>query len=102
MNKPRYSKEDLESFLIKNKISTLQDLKGILNTDVDMTIFRILKNLSYRSSYSHGGRYYTLSSIAEFDDNGLWCYHSVCFSQHGNLLSTLEHLAGFLGKPTFG
>lgn len=91
MNKPRYSKEDLESFLIKNKISTLQNLKGILNTDVDMTIFRILKNLSYRSSYSHGGRYYTLSSIAEFDDNGLWCYHSVCFSQHGNLLSTLEH-----------
>ena len=63
MSKPRYSKEDLESFLIKNKISTLQDLKGILNTDVDMTIFRILKNLSYRSSYSHGGRYYTLRGL---------------------------------------
>lgn len=91
MNRPRYSKEDLKLFLIKNKISTLQDLKGILDTDVDMTIFRILKNLSYRSSYSHGGRYYTLNSIAEFDDNGIWCHHSVCFSQHGNLLSTLEH-----------
>jgi hypothetical protein len=75
----------------------------VLGTNVDMTVFRKLKQLSYRSSYSHGGRYYTLDKIAEFDDNGLWCYLSVCFSQYGNLLSTLEHLitgsqAGFFAN----
>jgi len=91
MNKPRYSKKDAELFLIKNKISTLKDLKKAVGTKVDMTVFRILKSLSSRSSYSHGGRFYTLNSIAEFDDNGLWCHLSVCFSRYGNLLSTLEH-----------
>lgn len=91
MNKPRYNKADAESFFIDSKISTLKELKSILGSDVDMTVFRILKSLSYRSSYSHGGRYYTLDSIAKFDQNGLWCHHSVCFSRYGSLLSTLEH-----------
>ncbi|MEA2114238.1 MAG: hypothetical protein U9P36_02500, partial [Thermodesulfobacteriota bacterium] len=80
MNRPRYSKKDAELFLIKNKISMLNDLKEAVGTKVDMTVFRILKSLSSRSSYSHGGRFYTLDSIAEFDDNGLWCHLSVCFS----------------------
>ena len=91
MNKPKYNREDVRLFFVSNKISILQDLKDVLGTDVDMTIFRILKSLSYRSSYSHKGRFYTLDSIAQFDKNGLWCHHSVCFSQHGNLLSTLEY-----------
>jgi len=69
----------------------LKDLKDAVGTTVDMTIFRILKSLSSRSSYSHGGRFYTLDSIAEFDDNGLWCHQSVCFSRYGNLLLTLEY-----------
>jgi len=91
MNKPRYSKKDAELFLISNKISTLKELKETVGTKADMTVFRILKSLPSRSSYSHGGRFYTLDSIAEFDDNGLWCHQSVCFSRYGNLLSTLEH-----------
>jgi len=91
MGSQRYNITDLERFLIRNKISTLQELKDVLGTDVGITIFRKLKELSYRSSYSHGGRYYTLNKIAQFDENGLWRYLSVCFSQHGNLLSTLEH-----------
>ena len=91
MNKPKYSNRDAELFLIKNKISMLKDLKEAVGTKVDMTVFRILKSLPSRSSYSHGGRFYTLDSIAEFDDNGLWCHQSVCFSRYGNLVSTLEH-----------
>ncbi|BBO88497.1 hypothetical protein [Desulfosarcina ovata] len=103
MNIQKYQSKDLEQFLIRQKISTLKEIKTVLGTDVDMTAFRKLKQLSYRSSYSHGGRYYTLDKVAKFDDNGLWCHLSVCFSQHGNLLSTLEHLiagseAGFFAK----
>ncbi len=91
MNKPKYSKKDLELFLLSSKISMLQDIKEVVGTNVDMTVFRILKTLSYRSSYSHKGRFYTLDAIAQFDRNGLWCHRSVYFSQHGNLLSTLEY-----------
>lgn len=92
MNYQKYKSNDLEQFLISRKISTLKELKNVLGTDVDMTVFRKLKQLSYRSSYSHGGRYYTLDKIAKFDDYGLWCHLSVCFSKHGSLVSTLEHL----------
>jgi len=90
MNRPKYNKEDLEEFLIFCKISTLEDVMNAIGTNVNMTAFRILKTLSYRSSYSHKGRFYTLDSIAQFDKNGLWCHRSVYFSRHGNLLSTLE------------
>ena len=91
MNRPRYNKTNVESFLIDNKIGMLQEIKDVVGTDIDMTVFRILKSLSYRSSYSHGGRFYTLDKIAEFDENGLWYHHSVCFSRYGSLLSTLEY-----------
>lgn len=91
MKKSRYKTDDLEKFLITKKISTLSEMKDVLGTEVDMTVFRKLKKLSYLSSYSHGGSYYTLEKIIQFDENGLWCYLSVCFSRYGTLLSTLEH-----------
>ncbi|MBA7534822.1 hypothetical protein ES705_27072 [subsurface metagenome] len=57
-----------------------------------MTAFRKLKTLSYRASYSHAGRYYTLDAIARYDENGLWSYNRIHFSQNGSLINTLERL----------
>jgi hypothetical protein len=37
-----------------------------------LTVFRKLKELGYRTSYSHRGRFYTLDRIARFDRQGLW------------------------------
>ena len=70
MNIQKYQSKNLEQFLIRRKISTLKEMKAALGTDADMTVFRKLKQLSYRSSYSHGGRYYTLDKRAKFDDKG--------------------------------
>lgn len=66
----------------------LTEIKNALNTQSTMTVFRKLKQISYFTSYSHRGRYYTLGDIAEFDEKGLWFYHSVRFSEHGTLLDT--------------
>src|SRR6266849_3497020 len=76
------------SFLQKGKIATLQELKEVLGTSSTMTVFRKLKNLGYRTSYSHRGRYYTLADIPRFDEQGLWRCRGVGFSRHGNLLAT--------------
>src|SRR5207249_10033445 len=38
-----------------------------LGTSATMTVFRKLKALGYRTSYSHRGKYYTLSGILRFD-----------------------------------
>ena len=65
------------NYLKRNKIGTLDQLKKELCTNSTMTVFRKLKSLEYRSSYSHRGKYYTLNSIAEFDEVGLWSFNSI-------------------------
>lgn len=79
----------LHDVLLRNKIATLPELKHALGTQVALTVFRKLKPMGYLSSYSHGGRYYTLREIARFDSDGLWSHRSVWFSSHGTLLATV-------------
>jgi len=86
------SAETIEKLLYKQKIATMAELKIALGTEVDMTVYRKLKELSYRKSYSDKGKYYTLDGIPMFDQHGLWCYKSVLFSRFGTLLDTLEQL----------
>ncbi len=78
----------LNDLLNTTKIATLDRLKQELNTQSTMTVYRKLKALGYLSSYSHRGKYYTLKNIPQFDHLGLWTYHSVWFSQYGNLNET--------------
>jgi len=80
----------LRRLLRKQKIATMEELKAALGTDVDMTVFRKLRELAYHSSYSHRGKYYTLDEIARFDDLGLWSFRSVWFSSYGTLVRTCE------------
>ena len=87
-----YQSEDLDRLLRKHKIATLDDLKAVLGTDVDSTVFRKLNELAYRTSYSHRGSYYTLDEIAQFDRKGLWSLRSVWFSKYGTLLATVKAL----------
>ena len=80
----------LRQHLRRNKIADLPELKRVLGTDTDLTVFRKLKQLQYLASYTHRGRFYTLPEIARFDDRGLWSHEGVWFSRHGTLLATLE------------
>ncbi len=80
----------LKSFLQDHKIATMLELKDALGTDVDMTVFRKLRELSYRTSYTHRGKYYTLDEIAGFDDRGLWFNRSAGFSVYGTLVNTAQ------------
>src|SRR5512139_2159593 len=84
--------ERLRPLLLKQKVATMPELKAALGTEVDLTVFRKLREVDYRSSYSHRGKYYTLDEIARFDAMGLWSFRSVWFSKHGTLLRTCETL----------
>jgi hypothetical protein len=85
-----FSANLLRQFLRRNRIATLPQLKQLLGTEADITVFRKLKELSYRASYSHRGSFYTLDEIAGFDERGLWSFDSVWFSRYGTLVSTAE------------
>jgi hypothetical protein len=92
MRSESFHAEDLVRVLRGSKIATMPELKKALGTPVDVTVFRKLKELSYRTSYSHRGSYYTLDETAQFDEKGLWSFNSVWFSSEGTLLATAEAL----------
>ena len=80
----------LRSHLQRHTIADLPALKQALGTSADLTVFRKLQSLGYLSSYTHRGRFYTLRTIARFDEDGLWSHDAVWFSRHGTLMATLE------------
>lgn len=91
MRPPAFLPDALRQRLQRHKIATLAELKQALGTEVALTVLRKLKELDYLTSYSHGGRYYTLRAIARFDSEGLWSHARVWFSRHGTLLATAQH-----------
>jgi hypothetical protein len=90
MRAESFHADDLTKALRHSKIATMPELKKALGTAVDVTVFRKLKQLAYRTSYSHRGAYYALDETARFDQNGLWSFQSVWFSRWGTLLDTAE------------
>ena len=81
-------KQLIKDLIVRNKIVTLDEIKIHIQNNVTMTIMRKLNELSYLSSYSHRGKYYTLGTIPKFSDQGLWSYQSVYFSKYGTLKNT--------------
>jgi len=90
MRTEHFHADDIATLLKRKTIATMPELKAALGSDADITVFRKLKSLSYRSSYSHRGRYYTLDALTRFDNRGLWSCRGVWFSTQGSLLATAE------------
>ena len=88
-----FSPSALRRHLLHYKIADLPQLKRVLGTSVDLTVFRKLRQLGSHTSYSHRGRFYTLQEIARFDARGLWSHKGVWFSRYGSLVDTVEALA---------
>jgi len=80
----------IKDLVLSNKVVTFNQIKECLNLS-RMTIIRRLRALSYLSSYSHKGKYYTLRSIPKFSEEGLWSYNSVYFSKFDTLINTCCH-----------
>lgn len=99
MKTKKYDESIVKKFFMRNKIATMEQLKALLGTNVNMTIIRKLRQLSYLSSYSHRGKYYTLNEIAEFDDLGLWTLEPAMFSKYGTLVKTVK---AFIDKSDDG
>jgi len=91
MKNERYHANDLKRLILKSKMSTMVEMKTVMGTKVDATIFRKLRELHYLRSYSHRGKYYTVPEVARFDAKGLWSCRDVHFSKQGSLLNAIEH-----------
>lgn len=91
MRPEQFRADTLRDWLHQHPLATMEELKSALGTPVEMTIIRKLRELGYHSSYSHRGRYYTLTELAAFDAHGLYHVDAVRFSRFGSLLSTAQH-----------
>jgi hypothetical protein len=85
-----FAPQVLRKHLLRHKIATLPELKDVLGTTANLTVFRKLKPLDYLTSYTHRGRYYALRETVRFDAAGLWSHEAVWFSRHGTLVATIE------------
>ena len=84
-------KEQVFSAFRTRKVLSIKDLSGIIKKS-NRTIYRYLQQWKTYTSYNFNGSYYTLQNIPIFDENGLWIYNDIRFSQHGNLKSTIQYL----------
>ena len=88
MRTPQYSTAAIVDLFREQTVASLPDLMAALGTRARRTAFRKLKELPYRTSYSHRGSYYTLADLVDFDEHGLWSFRDVRFSSSGTLLAT--------------
>ncbi|KKL94382.1 hypothetical protein LCGC14_1865230 [marine sediment metagenome] len=74
-----------------SRIMTLTKLAHHLDCSTP-TVRKRLRNWGALTSYNRNGRFYALSNVAKFDENGLWKYKGVFFSQWGTLKNTVQHV----------
>jgi hypothetical protein len=74
--------------LKRRKTVDMTALREALDGCSRRSVFRYLDRIGYLSSFTHAGRYYTLESIAKFDEQGLWFYQGIGFSRSGTLKET--------------
>ncbi|MEA2038901.1 MAG: hypothetical protein U9N82_03605 [Thermodesulfobacteriota bacterium] len=84
------------------KVFTLERLVSSLSCSVPTARLK-LKQWGAYTSYNQNGRYYAMSTVPRFDNNGLWNYEDIYFSRYGNLKNTIVHLvekspSGLTGK----
>lgn len=84
----------LEKNFRRHKVLDLNQLHRVFPHRSRRSLFRDLSAVGSLTSYSHRGGYYTIDSIARFDENGLWFHRNICFSKAGTLKNTVVEKVG--------
>lgn len=86
------SAERLRQLFISETIVDLSRIESALGDVSTITAFRYLREVAYRRSYNHNGRYYCLHEPSRYDRFGLWSSNGIHFSVDGSLGKTLRRL----------
>lgn len=88
----RRSPEMLRRLLRQQPVADFEELRAALAGASPATVFRYLKEIPYRSSYSHNGRYYALHDPGRYDRWGLRSVGDIHFAIDGTLKATVVRL----------
>ncbi len=89
---PSRSKQSLLQFLMSRPVVELVDLQAALDGASRATLFRYLRQVPYRSSYTHRGRYYTMHDPSKYDRLGLFSVGEIHFSVDGTVKATVVRM----------
>ena len=89
---PPRSPEMVSELLRSKSVVELADVRAVLGGASRATAFRYLKQVPYRSSYNHNGRYFTLDESDKFDRNGLYSVGDIHFSREGTVKATVVRM----------
>ncbi len=81
----------INSFTADNKVNTFKELLNI-STCSEATLRRRIKQIGMLVSYNFNSKFYTLSSMASFNEHGIWDYQGILFSALGSLTKTVKKL----------
>ncbi len=86
------SVETLLDLFASETVVDLPRIQRTLGGASPMTAFRYLRQVPYRCSYNHNGRYYCLHEPSRYDRFGLWSRGDIHFSVDGSLGGTVRRL----------
>jgi hypothetical protein len=78
----------LVDLFLRQECWMIEDLSQALGYSI-ISIRRFLKQAGYFRSYTHNGKWYTLSTIPVFSEDGIWLYGDIGFSKHKTLIQTI-------------
>jgi hypothetical protein len=81
----------IRKLLLTHSVMSLKQLRHELDDRPRSSLFRDLGKLDTISSYTHTGQYHSLCETARFDENGIWFFQDIGFSQYGTLKKALVH-----------
>ena len=84
----------IQNLLMTNGVMSVKQLRREFSGRSRSSLFRDLRKLDVISSFTHTGQYHTLKRTARFDENGLWFFQTIGFSQHGTLKNALVQVIG--------
>jgi hypothetical protein len=73
------------------KVATMKALRHKFQIS-HMTVFRVLSEYGYHTSYNRNAAFYALRDVPQFDSAGFWSHRGIRFSRHGSLSDTVAAL----------
>ena len=80
--------QKLIAWMKSRKVTTMKALRHQFQIS-HMTVFRILSEYGYHTSYNRNAACYALRDVPQFDPAGFWSYRGIHFSRHGSLSDTI-------------
>ena len=83
--------QKLIAWMKARQVTTMKALRHQFQIS-HMTVFRILREYGYHTSYNRNAAFYALRDVPQFDAAGFWAYRGIRFSRHGSLSDTIVAL----------